>query len=101
MTGTGSPAEARLFDARGCLGDAGLDALLRSPAGRGPQELAAHLAGCPRCQDRLLARDRAATSQARRKSASAEERLVRTVLVLVVLVVAALAGAWCLARRVG
>jgi hypothetical protein len=97
---TGSSSGTGLLDAKGCLTEAGIDALLRSPTGRGPQELVAHLAGCSRCQDRLLARDRAATTAARRSSTTAEERLVRTVLILVIIVVVALAGAWFLARRI-
>ena len=45
-----------LLDARGCLTEAGLEALDDAPPGRGPAELAAHLAGCGRCQRRFLAR---------------------------------------------
>ena len=46
-----------LRDARGCLTEAGFRALEEAGAGAVPPELAAHLAGCPRCQDRLLQRD--------------------------------------------
>jgi hypothetical protein len=45
-----------LLDARGCLTDAGFAALDAAPPGLGPAELAAHLAGCGRCQRRYLAR---------------------------------------------
>jgi hypothetical protein len=44
------------IDARGCLTDAGLETLLRAPVGQAPPELAAHLASCIRCQERLLLR---------------------------------------------
>ncbi|HEU5323372.1 MAG TPA: hypothetical protein VFX28_21365 [Methylomirabilota bacterium] len=49
-----------LLDARGCLTEQGLAALARAPAGQAPPEVAAHLASCPRCQDRLLGAERAA-----------------------------------------
>ncbi|HET8648177.1 MAG TPA: hypothetical protein VFO85_21955 [Vicinamibacteria bacterium] len=56
-----------LFDARGCLTEAGVAALAGAPSGQAPAEVAAHLAGCGRCQDRLLARERVpATTSARR-----------------------------------
>lgn len=48
MTTTG------LVDARGCLTDAGFSALAAARPGEAPAELAAHLAGCARCQDRVL-----------------------------------------------
>ena len=44
------------LDGRGCLTEAGLAALSAAPPGQGPPEAAAHLAGCPRCQRRFLAR---------------------------------------------
>jgi hypothetical protein len=54
-----SPADGSdrgtLLDARGCLTTAGFAALSRAPVGRVPADLAAHLASCPRCQDRMLA----------------------------------------------
>jgi hypothetical protein len=45
---------AELVDARGCLTDAGFAALQAAPPGEAPAELAAHLAACARCQDRVL-----------------------------------------------
>jgi hypothetical protein len=45
-----------LRDARGCLSEAGLQALERAPLGRGPEELVAHLGGCAACQERVLRR---------------------------------------------
>ena len=49
------PPDRALLDPRGCLTPAGLAALAQAPIGRGPAELAAHLASCARCQDRMLA----------------------------------------------
>ncbi len=46
---------ATLLDAQGCLTEAGMHAILAAPPGRGPEALAAHLAACGRCQDRVLA----------------------------------------------
>ena len=48
-----------LLDARGCLTDEGLAAVAGAAPGQAPPEAAAHLASCPRCQERLLARERA------------------------------------------
>ncbi|HUG55014.1 MAG TPA: hypothetical protein VMR21_15490 [Vicinamibacteria bacterium] len=42
------------FDARGCLTAAALALIAAAPPGRAPSELAAHLAGCARCQRRML-----------------------------------------------
>jgi len=47
-------ASAPLVDGRGCLTDAGFAAVEAAPVGEVPSELAAHLAGCARCQKRLL-----------------------------------------------
>jgi hypothetical protein len=69
MSPSGPPDRA-LFDQRGCLTPAGLLALARAPIGRGPAELAAHLASCARCQERMLASGagpRPATSSAPRR----------------------------------
>jgi hypothetical protein len=51
---TAPKGPGQLFDGKGCLTAAGLAAFQRAPAGRAPQELAAHVAGCGRCQQRLL-----------------------------------------------
>lgn len=45
-----------VFDARGCLTEAGFAALDAAPPGRGPQDAAAHLTACALCQRRYLAR---------------------------------------------
>ena len=46
---------AALFDAQGCLTPQGFAQISAAPPGQVPAELAAHLAGCMRCQRRLLA----------------------------------------------
>jgi hypothetical protein len=43
-----------LFDARGCLTDAGLAALAGAPPGAAPPELAGHVSACARCQELWL-----------------------------------------------
>jgi cytochrome c-type biogenesis protein CcmH/NrfF len=47
---------ARLLDVRGCLTDAGLDALQAASPGGAPAEVVTHLGKCSRCQNRSLAR---------------------------------------------
>ena len=42
------------LDARGCLTEAGFAAVSAAAVGLVPPELAAHLASCGRCQQRLL-----------------------------------------------
>jgi hypothetical protein len=64
-----------LFDARGCLTAAGVAALSSAPPGQGPPELAAHVVGCARCQQRLLA---PALSPAGRKEPARAPALGRT-----------------------
>ena len=54
----GSP---RFQDARGCLTAEGFAALERAPPARAPADVANHLAGCDRCQQRWLSRLRAET----------------------------------------
>jgi hypothetical protein len=43
-----------VLDARGHLTPAGLAAIRDAPVGQAPPELAAHLAACAPCQDKLL-----------------------------------------------
>lgn len=64
---------AALFDRQGCLTAAGLAALRGAQPGRAPAEVAAHVAGCARCQQRLLGGLAAAgpATAARRGSSSA------------------------------
>jgi hypothetical protein len=41
-------------DERGCITQAGLDALREAPVGQAPNDLAEHVAGCKNCQYRML-----------------------------------------------
>ena len=66
-------AEA-LLDDRGCLTAAGFAALKSSVPGQAPLEVAQHLAGCARCQGRMLASARELRDQA----ADEKRRLLRT-----------------------
>jgi hypothetical protein len=43
-----------LLDSTGHLSAAGLLAFQNAPAGKAPAEVATHIAGCARCQERLL-----------------------------------------------
>lgn len=52
------PSSAAWRDRTGCLTASGLQAIAAAPAGQAPPELAAHLATCTRCQERVLAADR-------------------------------------------
>jgi hypothetical protein len=76
-----------LLDGRGCLTDAGLDAMEAAAAGEAPPELAGHLAGCQRCQDRLLARGRTARG-AKRPRPTTRQLVLRTTFVLAVILAA-------------
>jgi hypothetical protein len=48
------PGDGRLFDRQGCLTPAGLAVFQGAAPGRAPAEVAAHVAACVRCQQRLL-----------------------------------------------
>jgi hypothetical protein len=82
-----------LLDGRGCLTEAGLAALAKAPPGRGPDDAAAHLASCARCQRRLLARGGAEAGAIRATPTTVEAPpLWRTgVVVLTVLLLVAVA----------
>lgn len=79
-----------LVDARGCLTDAGFAALASSRPGEAPAELAAHIAGCGRCQDRVLksAAGAEAANRPRAAGRSAGHRWGMLALVIGVLLVA-------------
>ena len=79
-----------LVDARGCLTDAGFAALAASRPGEAPAELAAHLSGCARCQDRVLktAAGVEAAGRSRASGSSERRRWVALALVMGVLLLA-------------
>jgi len=57
-----------LRDMKGHLTDAGLQAFRCAPPGRAPAELAAHVAGCARCQERALLADEGMLGPGKRKA---------------------------------
>jgi len=61
--------DASLFDAKGCLTDSGVATLARAPVGNTPPDLAAHVASCGRCQERLLLSGEGARERRERKEA--------------------------------
>ena len=52
-----SPGWSSHFDSTGCLSPAGVAAFRAAPPGGAPEDIAAHVARCARCQDRLLEAD--------------------------------------------
>jgi len=90
--------ETALQDAGGCLTAAGLLALRSAAAGQAPPALAAHLAGCPRCQVRVLAVDAPRPRSGRRPARAVVPSLGRSLL-LAALVLAAIVAALVTLRR--
>jgi hypothetical protein len=58
-----------LRDMKGCLTAAGLQAFRAAPPGGAPAELAQHVAGCARCQEKALAADEGTLGPGQRKPA--------------------------------
>jgi hypothetical protein len=78
-----------LRDARGCLTDAGLEALAGAAPGAAPTELAQHVASCARCQERWLRSSAPATGRPRlTRAETARRRWGMTAIVLGVLLFA-------------
>lgn len=75
-----------LRDERGCLTEAGLQALRAAPPGQAPAELAGHVAACARCQERLLAGGVAALAGRKKKAPPPPWRLAAVVVVSVLLI---------------
>ena len=98
MTTAGSAGQ--LFDARGCLTPAGLAALRTAAPGRAPKEVAAHLAGCARCQQRLFDGLRGPGAAAPARSGSTGARLI-WILALAVFGLLALVGGLLAMRWLG
>jgi len=84
-----------LTDGRGCLTESGLQSVERAPVGGAPSELSRHVAGCGRCQERLLSRGSGAAPRRERKR---PPPLWRTAVVaaaaLLLIVVAWIAARW-------
>jgi hypothetical protein len=87
-----------LLDASGCLSPAGIAAVSASAPGRIPPEVAAHLASCSRCQERVLA---GGESRAPRKQRTAPPSIKRALVLLGLIVVSILLFFWTLRQLTG
>jgi len=84
----------------GCLTDAQIDEVRTAPAGKVPEDLAAHLAGCERCQERaLFGAERASRKLAR--GAPQFPSLRRALLLLALVLVAVGAFLYTLMKLAG
>jgi hypothetical protein len=79
------------LDHGGCLTAAGLAALRTAAVGQAPPALAAHLAGCARCQERALAADAPRVKSGRRSPRPVMPSLGRSLLLAAVLLAAIVA----------
>jgi hypothetical protein len=93
-TGTGTS----LQDRSGCLTPGGLAALRSARPGQAPPALAAHLADCVRCQERVLAVDAPRTTGSPRGTRTVAPSIGRTLL-LGALVLAAVIAALVTLRQ--
>jgi len=90
-----------LFDRQGCLTAAGLAAFQRATPGRAPADVAAHVAGCARCQKRLLTGPLGPAPAAPARRGSSGSRLVWLIVLVVgglLILLAGLVAAPWLAR---
>jgi len=85
------PPGPPLQDQGGCLTAAGLAVLRAAAAGQAPPAVAAHLAGCVRCQKRVLAVDAPRPGAGRRSARAVAPSLGRTLLLAAVLLAAIVA----------
>jgi hypothetical protein len=83
--------EVALQDRSGCLTAAGLAALRSAVAGQAPLALASHLAGCARCQERVLAVDAPRARSGRPSPKAVVPSLGRSLLLAAVLLAAIVA----------
>jgi hypothetical protein len=86
--------------APGCLSDAALAALAAAPPGQGPADAAAHLAACPRCQRRFLARA-GEVPHAPRANKAERPPLWRTAVAVVAILLAVLTAMFAISRLAG
>jgi hypothetical protein len=87
-----------LLDASGCLSPAGIAAVGAAAPGRIPAEVAAHLASCARCQERVLT---GGLPRAARKATPSPPSLKRAFLLVGLIVLSILAFLWTLRRLTG
>jgi hypothetical protein len=83
-----------LLDASGHLGPAGVAAVGAAAPGRVPADVAAHLASCPRCQERVLT---GGVPRAARK-ATAPPSLKRAFFLVGLILLSLLAFLWTFGR---
>ncbi len=88
-----------LIDASGCLTEAGIAAMTSAIPGKTPPEVAAHLATCGRCQERVLS---GGAPRAPRKAVPpAAPSLGRALVLLGLVVLSILTFFWTLRRFLG
>ena len=87
-----------LRDASGCLSPAGIAAVGSAAPGRSPAEVAAHLASCARCQERVLT---GGVPRPPRKATGAPPSLKRAFLLVGLILLSILAILWTLRRLAG
>ena len=87
-----------LLDASGCLTEAGIAAVKGAVPGRIPPEVAAHLAACGRCQERVLS---GGVARPPRKPMPDFPSVGRAFLVLALILFAALFFFWTLRQLTG
>lgn len=89
----------RLVEASGCLSEAGIAAVTAAVPGKIPPEVAAHLAACARCQDRVLSGG--APRPSRKGVPTAPPSLGRAVFLMALVVLSILILFWTLSRLIG
>ncbi len=86
-----------LKDFKGCLTAAGLSAFRAAAPGKAPADLAAHVTGCARCQERLLTSDAGTLGPGKRRT---PPPLWRVLVIFFVGLIAAFLGFLALQRGV-
>ena len=86
------------LDASGCLTEAGIAAVTAAVPGQTPPEVAAHLAACGRCQERVLS---GGLPRPPRKAAPPLPSVGRAFLLLGLILLATLLFFWTLRRLTG
>ncbi len=88
-----------LLDASGCLSEAGITAVTTAVPGQIAPEVAAHLAACARCQERVLSGG--APRPARKAAAPAPPSLGRVAVLMGLVILSIAVFYWTLRRLLG